>query len=207
MTTVDQHRRAREFHALHTADKPFVVANPWDAGTARLLTALGFAALATTGAGLAYSLGRPDGRVTREELLDNAAAIVGATHLPVSADLESGFGATPQDVAETVRLAARAGLVGGSIEDSTGRPDDPIRPLPEAVERIAAAVAAARARLPLHGDRAPRTSSRAGPTCRTPSAACRRTRRRAPTSCTRRRYPTRKRCARCARRSAGRSTS
>ncbi|MCP9960205.1 isocitrate lyase/PEP mutase family protein [Streptomyces sudanensis] len=144
MTTADQHRRAREFHALHTADKPFVVANPWDAGTARLLTALGFAALATTGAGLAYSLGRPDGRVTREELLDNAAAIVDATHLPVSADLESGFGATPQDVAETVRLAARAGLVGGSIEDSTGRPDDPVRPLPEAAERVAAAVAAAR---------------------------------------------------------------
>ncbi|GAA2508053.1 isocitrate lyase/phosphoenolpyruvate mutase family protein [Streptomyces gobitricini] len=142
--TADQRRKAEEFRALHAADRPFVVANPWDAGTARVLTGLGFSALATTGAGFAYSLGRPDGRAGREEILGNAAAIVGATHLPVSADLESGFGETPDDVAETVRLAARAGLVGGSVEDSTGRADDPIRTLEEAVERVAAAVAAAR---------------------------------------------------------------
>ncbi len=142
--TADQRRKAEEFLALHTADRPFVVANPWDAGTARVLTGLGFAALATTGAGFSHSLGRPDGHVTREEILDNAAAIVDATHLPVSANLESSFGETPENVAETIRLAARAGLVGGSVEDSTGRADDPLRPLEEAVERVAAAVAAAR---------------------------------------------------------------
>ncbi|MFC8914794.1 isocitrate lyase/phosphoenolpyruvate mutase family protein [Streptomyces sp. WAC05374] len=143
-TSADQRRKAETFRALHAADRPFVVANPWDAGTARLLTGLGFAALATTGAGFAYSLGRPDGHVTREEILDNAAAIAGATHLPVSADLESGFGDKPEDVAATIRLAARAGLVGASVEDSTGRAGDPVRPLEEAVERVAAAVAAAR---------------------------------------------------------------
>lgn len=143
-TTADQRRKAEEFRALHAADRPFVVANPWDAGTARVLAGLGFPALATTGAGLAHSLGRPDGHVTREEILRNAAAIVDATALPVSADLESGFGETPDEVAETIRLAARAGLVGGSVEDSTGRADDPVRPLEEAAERVAAAVAAAR---------------------------------------------------------------
>ncbi|WP_405775349.1 isocitrate lyase/phosphoenolpyruvate mutase family protein [Streptomyces sp. NBC_00859] len=142
----DQHARAIAFRRLHERTEPFVVANPWDAGTARLLTGLGFSALATTGAGLAYSLGLPDGanRVGRREILANAAEIVAATHLPVSADLESGFGDSPRDVAETFRLAAAAGLVGASIEDSTGRADDPVRPLDEAVERVAAAVAAAR---------------------------------------------------------------
>ncbi|CAL9378251.1 putative protein [Streptomyces sp. enrichment culture] len=143
-TTADQRRKAEAFRELHAADHPFVVANPWDPGTARVLTAFGFPALATTGAGLAHSLGRPDGRLTREQILANAAAIVAATHLPVSADLESGFGETPEQVAETIRLAARAGLVGGSIEDSTGRADDPVRPLEEAAERVAAAVTAAR---------------------------------------------------------------
>ncbi|MEW2065625.1 isocitrate lyase/phosphoenolpyruvate mutase family protein [Streptomyces sp. NPDC007346] len=142
----DQHARAHAFRRLHEGPAPFVVPNPWDAGTARLLTGLGFAALATTGAGLSYSLGLPDGtnRVGRQEFLANAAQIVAATHLPVSADLESGFGDTPQEVARTIELAAAAGLVGGSIEDSTGRADDPVRPLEEAVERVAAAVAAAR---------------------------------------------------------------
>lgn len=136
---VDQRARALAFRRLHQGTEPFVVPNPWDAGTARLLTGLGFAALATTGAGLAYRLGRPDGTnlVGRLEILANAAEIVAATHLPVSADLESGFGDTPRDVAETIRLAAAAGLVGGSIEDSTGRADDPVRPLEEAVERVA----------------------------------------------------------------------
>ncbi|NJQ01191.1 isocitrate lyase/phosphoenolpyruvate mutase family protein [Streptomyces sp. PLAI1-29] len=131
---------------MHEAGRPFVVPNPWDAGTARLLAGLGFAALATTGAGLAYTLGLPDGAegVGREEILANARAITGATDLPVTADLESGFGATPQEVAETVRLAAAAGLVGGSVEDATGRAGAPLRPVEEAAERVAAAVAAAR---------------------------------------------------------------
>ncbi|MCG7523701.1 isocitrate lyase/phosphoenolpyruvate mutase family protein [Streptomyces sp. OfavH-34-F] len=147
MSAADQRARGLAFRRLHEGPEPFVVPNPWDAGTTRLLTGLGFAALATTGAGLAYALGLPDGanRVDRQAVLANAAQIVAATHLPVSADLESGFGDKPEDVAETIRLAAGAGLVGGSVEDSTGRADDPVRPLEEAVERVAAAVAAARA--------------------------------------------------------------
>ncbi|WP_330330526.1 isocitrate lyase/phosphoenolpyruvate mutase family protein [Streptomyces sp. NBC_00536] len=147
LAPADQLARALAFRRLHEEPRPFVVPNPWDAGTARLLSGLGFAALATTGAGLAYGLGLPDGtnRVARQDVLANAAVIVSATHLPVSADLESGFGETPGEVAETIRLAAAAGLVGGSIEDSTGRAEDPVRPLDEAVERVAAAVAAARA--------------------------------------------------------------
>ncbi|MER5479128.1 isocitrate lyase/phosphoenolpyruvate mutase family protein [Streptomyces sp. NPDC002734] len=142
----DQHRRAEVFRRLHEADVPFVVPNPWDAGTARILHTLGFSALATTGAGLAHARGLPDGegRLGRAEVLENARDIVAATPLPVTADLESGFGDTPQEVARTIRLAAEAGLVGGSVEDSTGRPDDPVRPLEEAVERITAAVEAAR---------------------------------------------------------------
>ncbi|MFG2622058.1 isocitrate lyase/phosphoenolpyruvate mutase family protein [Streptomyces sp. NPDC048507] len=140
-------RRAIAFRDLHEGPRPFVVPNPWDAGTARILASFGFAALATTGAGLAHSLGRPDGanQLTRAEVLANAAAIVDATGLPVTADLESGFGPAPEDVAETIRLAAAAGLVGGSVEDSTGRDEDPVRPLDEAVERVAAAVEAAKA--------------------------------------------------------------
>lgn len=145
-STAAQHRRAVVFQQLHEGPEPFVVPNPWDAGTARILTGLGFAALATTGAGLAYTMGLPDGAgpIGRTEILDNAAAIVAATPLPVSADLESGFGDTPEEVAETVRRAAAVGLVGGSVEDSTGRAEDPVRPLEEAVERVAAAVAAAK---------------------------------------------------------------
>ncbi|MEV7727415.1 isocitrate lyase/phosphoenolpyruvate mutase family protein [Streptomyces sp. NPDC087917] len=137
-------RRAVAFRDLHAAPRPFVVPNPWDAGSARILAGFGFAALATTGAGLAYSLGRPDGSLTRAEILDNARSIVEATGLPVTADLESGFGERPEDVAETIRLAADAGLVGGSVEDSTGRAEDPIRSLEESVERVAAAVEAAK---------------------------------------------------------------
>ncbi|MDF4250377.1 isocitrate lyase/phosphoenolpyruvate mutase family protein [Streptomyces sp. WMMB303] len=140
----DQYRRAVTFQSLHEGPDPFVVPNPWDAGTARVLSGLGFAALATTGAGLAHARGLPDSRVTREVLLDNARTVVDATPLPVSADLESGFGETPDDVAETIRRAAAAGLVGGSVEDSTGRDEDPVRPLGEAAERVGAAVAAAR---------------------------------------------------------------
>ncbi|MCX5612954.1 isocitrate lyase/phosphoenolpyruvate mutase family protein [Streptomyces sp. NBC_00047] len=149
-TTDVQLRQGIAFRDLHHGPRPFVVPNPWDAGSARILAAFGFAALATTGAGLAHSLGRPDGadRVSRAEILDNARLIVEAGGLPVTADLESGFGDTPEDVAETIRLAAAAGLVGGSVEDSTGREDtgpegSPVRPLAEAVERVAAAVEAA----------------------------------------------------------------
>lgn len=145
MTPDDQQRRGEVFARLHESGT-FVIPNPWDAGTARLLTHLGFPALATTSGGLAFSLGRPDGagRVSRDETLANLAAIVDATDLPVAADLESGFGDSPRDVAETILLAARAGAVGGSIEDATGDPDRPIADLPEAVARVSAAVEAAR---------------------------------------------------------------
>jgi 2-methylisocitrate lyase-like PEP mutase family enzyme len=144
MTT--QADKARRFQELHRGPGCFVIPNPWDAGSARLLADLGFAALATTSAGLAFSLGRPDGMnaVSREETLANAAAIVAATDLPVAADLENGFGASPEACAETIRLAAAAGLVGGSIEDATGEASKPIHDFGAAVARVAAAVAAAR---------------------------------------------------------------
>jgi 2-methylisocitrate lyase-like PEP mutase family enzyme len=125
-----------------------VIPNPWDAGTARLLSGLGFEALTTTSAGLAFTLGRPDGAgvVTRDEALSNARAIVDATDLPVAADLENGYGHRPEDAALTIRLAAeQAGLVGASIEDATGDPRRPLYDFAHAVERIAAAVEAARA--------------------------------------------------------------
>ncbi len=132
--------RAAAFRALHTGPGTIVTPSCWDAGTARLLAGLGFPALETTSAGLAYSLGRPDGHgVSREETLANARAILAATHLPVSADLEGGFGPRAEDVADTIRLAAEAGIVGGSIEDSTGHPGAPLFDLAEAVDRMAAA--------------------------------------------------------------------
>jgi 2-methylisocitrate lyase-like PEP mutase family enzyme len=121
-----------------------VIPNPWDVGSARLLASLGFEALATTSAGLAFSLGRPEGLLSREEVLAHCRAIVGATGLPVSADLEKGFGDSPESAAETIRAAAETGLAGCSIEDHTGRRDDPIYDATLAVERIAAAVEAAR---------------------------------------------------------------
>ena len=139
--------KGARLRALHVRERLFVIPNPWDAGSARLLAGLGFEALATTSAGHAFALGRPDaeGQVSRDETLANARSIVEATPLPVSADLEGGFGAAPEACAETVRLAADAGLVGGSIEDATGDPVDPIHPLELAVERVAAAVRSARA--------------------------------------------------------------
>jgi len=144
----NQLAKARRFRALHERPGAFVIPNPWDAGTARLLASLGFEALATTSAGLAFSLGRRDGRgaITREETLANARAIAEATDLPVAADLENGFGDAPEAAALTIRLAGEtAGLVGGSIEDATGDPARPIYDFSLAVERIAAAVEAARA--------------------------------------------------------------
>src|SRR5215212_643031 len=118
VTQVDKHR---VFRGLHERQGVFVMPNPWDAGTARILTALGFEALATTSAGLAFSVGRRDSAasLTREEVLANARAIVEATHFPVSAHLEDGFGAGPEACSETIRLAEGVGLVGGSIEDAT----------------------------------------------------------------------------------------
>jgi 2-methylisocitrate lyase-like PEP mutase family enzyme len=119
--------------------------NPWDAGSAKVLASLGFLALATTSSGSAATLGRLDGSLTRDEALAHAAAIVAATELPVSADLENGFGADAAGVAETVRLAVSVGLSGCSVEDSTGRPDTPIFELGDATERVAAAAEAAHA--------------------------------------------------------------
>ena len=138
--------KAIDFRALHERSGVFVIPNPWDAGTAKMLELLGYEALATTSAGFAFSLGRPDaaGAVSREEALNHARTIVESTVLPVSADLENGFGDNPEDCAETIRLAAAVGLVGGSIEDATGRVDNPIYPMELAVARVKAAVAAAR---------------------------------------------------------------
>ena len=134
------------FRALHKSEQAFLMPNPWDAGTARLLTEIGFPALATTSAGYAFSAGKRDSfaALSRDELLANASDIVAATHLPVSADLEDGFGQAPETCAETVRMACDCGLVGGSIEDATGDTDDPICEMDLAVARIEAAVEVSR---------------------------------------------------------------
>jgi 2-methylisocitrate lyase-like PEP mutase family enzyme len=140
-----QAEKGRIFRALHERDAAFIIPNPWNAGTARLLAQLGFEALATTSMGYAFSLGRLDGSLNRDETLEHAAAMVVATDLPVSADLENGFGDAPEAAAETIRLAAAAGLVGGSIEDATRRTDEPIYGRQHAADRIRAGVEAARA--------------------------------------------------------------
>ncbi len=134
------------FRQLHQRRGSFVIPNAWDAGTARILTTLGFEALATTSAGYAFSAGKRDSlqSLSRAEVLDNARSIAAATDLPVSADLEDGFGHDPEHCADTIRLAADMGLVGGSIEDATGDADAPIFDFDRAVERIAAAAQAAR---------------------------------------------------------------
>ena len=143
--TMSQHDKATRFRALHQGPGAFVIPNPWDAGSARVLAGLGFQALATSSGACAGVLGRRDGQVTREEALAHARAIVAAVELPVSADLEKGFGDAPEAAAETIRLAAGVGLVGGSIEDATGNKDKPLYDVGHATERIAAAVQAARA--------------------------------------------------------------
>ena len=140
-----QSDKATRFRALHQGPGAFLIPNPWDAGSARILAGLGFEALATSSGASAGILGRRDGKVTREEALAHARAIVGATDLPVSADLEKGFGDAPAVAAETIRLAAEVGLVGGSIEDASGDKDKPLYDLSLAAERVAAAVQAARA--------------------------------------------------------------
>jgi 2-methylisocitrate lyase-like PEP mutase family enzyme len=160
----DQIEKFERFKSLHERPGTFVIPNPWDAGTARILTALGFESLATTSAGFAFSIGCRDSAagLTRDEVLGNARTIVEATHLPVSADLEDGFGSAPETCAETIRMAADIGLVGGSIEDATGDPRSPIFDFSLAVERIVAAseiarslpfVLTARAENFLHGRR------------------------------------------------------
>ncbi len=147
VTSKQQQAKAERFRDLHRRPGIFVIPNPWDAGTARLLAQLGYEALASTSAGYAFSLGVRDNEVGRDAMLRHVGEIVAATDLPVSADLENGFGDDPRTVAETIRLGAAAGLVGGSIEDATGRLDEPIYPFELAVERVRAAVEAAR-RLP-----------------------------------------------------------
>jgi 2-methylisocitrate lyase-like PEP mutase family enzyme len=137
--------KGQRFRALHDAPDSFVIANAWDAGSAKLLASVGFQALATSSGAHAATLGRVDGQVTREEALAHARAIVEATDLPVSADLEKGFGDAPADAAETIRRAAAIGLVGASIEDATGDRTRPLFDPGHAAERIAAAVEAARA--------------------------------------------------------------
>jgi 2-methylisocitrate lyase-like PEP mutase family enzyme len=143
MTSIDD--KANAFHALHEAPGAFVMPNPWDAGSARLLAGLGFRALATSSGASASVLGRRDGMLTRDEALAHARAIVEATDLPVAADLEKGFGDSPDVVAETIRMAADVGLAGASIEDATGDPGKPLYDMEDAVKRVEAAVAAARA--------------------------------------------------------------
>src|SRR5580658_4298693 len=139
-----QAEKGRAFRALHQRSGAFIIPNPWDIGTARLLAHLGFEALATTSAGFAASVGRRDYAIGRDEMIAHVAAMAAATSLPVSADLQNGFGDAPEAAAETIGLAAAAGAVGGSIEDSTGRPDQPIYEFEHAVERVRAAAQRAR---------------------------------------------------------------
>ena len=134
-----QTEKGRRFRGLHMGESAFIIPNPWDAGTARLLAQLGFQALATTSAGYAFSVGKKDCTIGREETMAHVKAIVSATELPVSADLENGFGDAPEVVAETIRLAAGTGLVGGSIEDATGRGDGGVYDVTLAAERVCAA--------------------------------------------------------------------
>jgi 2-methylisocitrate lyase-like PEP mutase family enzyme len=139
-----QAEKGAAFHALHTRAGAFLIPNPWDIGTARLLAHLGFEALATTSAGYAFSAGKPDGAMGCDETLAHVAALVSATDLPVSADLENGFGDAPEHAAETIRLAAATGLAGGSIEDSSRRADRAPYDLEHAADRIRAAAEAVR---------------------------------------------------------------
>ena len=143
--TATQKEKAVTFRALHEQPRAFVIANAWDAGSAQLLAGLGFPAIATSSAASAGTLGRQDGKITRDEAIAHAKALSAAIDAPVSADLENGFGHSPKHVMETIRLAAEAGVAGGSIEDHTGDASKPIYDFDEAVERVTAAVEAARA--------------------------------------------------------------
>jgi 2-methylisocitrate lyase-like PEP mutase family enzyme len=140
-----QVEKGRAFRALHERKSAFIIPNPWDVGTARILAHLGFEALATTSMGFAFSAGQLDNSVDRDHMMKHISEIASATNLPVNADLENGYGDAPETAAETIKLAAAAGVVGGSIEDATGRSDNPIYELEHAADRVRAAVAAARA--------------------------------------------------------------
>ena len=169
----DHASRAARFAELHHGDGPLLLPNPWDVGSARLFASLGLRALATTSSGHAATLGRLDGGVSRDEALAHAATIVNATELPVNADLENAFSDDPAGVAETIRLAATIGLAGCSVEDFTGREDDPIYPVALAVDRFVS-----------YSPPAQRTSSTGAPILTTRSPASGRSRRQEPTSCT-----------------------
>jgi 2-methylisocitrate lyase-like PEP mutase family enzyme len=145
MGIVTQAEKGIAFRALHGRSRAFIIPNPWDAGTARLLALLGFEALATTSAGCAFAAGQPDNRMDRQAVIAQVSAIVSATALPVSADLENGFGDAPEIVAQTIRLAADAGVAGGSVEDMSREAGHPIYPREFAAERVRAAAEAARA--------------------------------------------------------------
>ena len=134
-----QAEKGSAFRAFHQRESAFIIPNPWDVGTARLLAHLGFEALATTSAGYAFSIGQRDNTVGRDKMMAHVSEIASGTDLPVSADLENGFGDDPETAAETIRLGAAAGLVGGSIEDSTGRRTEPIYDRALAAERVRAA--------------------------------------------------------------------
>jgi 2-methylisocitrate lyase-like PEP mutase family enzyme len=141
---LSQAEKGSVFRSLHERTSAFIIPNPWDVGSARMLAYLGFEALATTSAGFAFSAGRKDNTVGRDQVIQHISALASATDVPVSADLENGFGDAPEVAAETIRLAAGAGAVGGSIEDATERPDDPIYEKEQAEDRVRAAVEAAR---------------------------------------------------------------
>jgi 2-methylisocitrate lyase-like PEP mutase family enzyme len=188
-----QAEKGRTFRALHARSGAFIIPNPWDAGTARLLAHLGFEALATTSAGYAFSAGQPDNTMDRRQALEHVSMISSATGLPVSADLENGFGDDPETVAETIRLAAAAGAVGGSIEDMSRQPGHPNYERAHAVERVRAAADAVRA-LPFPFTLTARAENYlAGqPDLRdTRSSGCRRIRWLAPMCSTRRALPVR----------------
>jgi 2-methylisocitrate lyase-like PEP mutase family enzyme len=140
-----QAEKGQAFRALHARDHAFIIPNPWDVGTARLLARLGFEALATTSAGYAFSVGQRDNTINRDQMMAHASAIASATDLPVSADLENGYGDAPEIVAETIRLAAATGLAGGSIEDMSPQPGHPIYEHKHAAERVRAAAEVVRA--------------------------------------------------------------
>jgi 2-methylisocitrate lyase-like PEP mutase family enzyme len=139
-----QAEKGTAFRALHQRDRAFIIPNPWDVGSARLLVHMGFEALATTSMGYAFSVGKTDGAVGRDEMIGHVGQLAAGIDLPVSADLENCYADEPEAAAETIRLAAAAGVVGGSIEDATGRPEQPIYEFAQAVDRVRAAVAVAR---------------------------------------------------------------
>ena len=176
--------KARRFREMHLRPEILVLPNPWDKGTTRLLEHLGFEAVATTSAGFAHSQGMPDGAVTRDAALDHAAEIASVTGLPVSADLENCYSDEPGGVASTVAAATDTGIVGGSIEDASGDADSPIYEFGLAVDRVVAAVEAARrAAFPSRSRRELKDFSTERSTWITSSQGCRHLRQQVPMLC------------------------